>query len=98
MIWAASPVFTGELEPWDGSMGYYALALALAGFLAALILPRRFWLAPVGVYLGQVAYLLLFLPKGPLMVVGLVFLVGYSLLALGGSALAYLLWRMRPIT
>jgi hypothetical protein len=39
-----------------------------------------------GVLFGQLIYMLLFLPVGPLIVIGLIFLAGYSLLSLAGAA------------
>lgn len=93
LIWWASPAFTGKAEPWDAEGGYYALALILAGLISALPSPRHFWLVPLGIYLGQLAYAFGFLPSGPLWAVGLVFAAMYCILALIGGACAFGLWR-----
>lgn len=92
-IWWASPRMTGHAEPWDAGSPYYALSLIVAGFAAALVHPKRFWLAPVGIYFGQSFYMLLFLPGGPLWPVGLIFGAFYCLLSLLGAAAAYGLSR-----
>ena len=44
------------------------------GLLLGAVRPRRFWMHYVGVLFGQLIYMLLFLPLGPLIVIGLVFL------------------------
>jgi len=55
-IWALSPVFTGETEPWDSSSGYCPLTLLLSGFLIGFLGPQKPWLWPMGIYLGQFFY------------------------------------------
>src|SRR5262245_26231738 len=56
-IWFLSPFLTGEKEPWDSRSWYYPFALTIAGVLAAAIRPRYFWAAPIGVCVGQVAFM-----------------------------------------
>ena len=85
-IWALSPVIVGKPEPWDAESFYYVLALLAVGLLLGVVRPRRFWIHYPGVFFGQLIYMLLFLPLGPLIVMGLVFLAGYSLLSLAGAA------------
>lgn len=82
---------TGEVEPWDATSGYYSAALLVAGFVAALVFPARFWIAPVGVYVGQFSYAFAALPLGPLWPLGLLIGIAYSLLALLGATLAFVL-------
>ena len=60
-IWWTSPVITGHTEPWDVEGRYYLGALAVAGFVASLALPKAFWVAPIGVVVGQLLYGLYFL-------------------------------------
>lgn len=86
-IWALSPVFTGHAEPWDSDGLYYPLALFAAGIVLGSIGPRAIWAHAVGVVLGQLLYMVIFLPLGPLLLVGIVFLAGYSVLTLGGAGL-----------
>ncbi|WP_312379920.1 hypothetical protein [Stutzerimonas balearica] len=85
LIWALSPWASGQAEPWDGDGLYYSGALFTAGVLAGFIVPRPLWAQYLGVIVGQVLYLLLFLPIGPLLAVGLVFLLLWSLLFLAGA-------------
>jgi hypothetical protein len=94
LIWWASPLVTGEQEPWDAPLGYYVYALVVAGFTAAWIWPSRFWLAALGVYVGQCVYALVFLPGGPLWMVGLVSGLVFSLFALLGATIAFVLSRV----
>jgi hypothetical protein len=84
-IWALSPLITGHAEPWDASGIYYTAALVLSGFLSGLLAATPLWLLYIGSIFGQVMYLFLFLPSGPLIIVGLVFLLLWSLLFLGGA-------------
>ena len=58
LTWVLSPLLTGQREPWDASGPYYMISLFTAGFVPSLIEPRRFWAWPIGVYLGQVLFLL----------------------------------------
>ena len=79
-VWAASPFFTGKSEPWDDDSAYYIVALAAAGFIAGLLSPRPSAVMYVGALLGQLGYMVLFQRVGPLIVLGVLFLLGYSLL------------------
>ncbi len=94
LIWWASPFVTGQQEPWDGWFGYYGIALIVAGFITALISPRHFWLAPLGIYFGQSIYEMAFLPTGPLLPLGLILGFGFCILALAGAAGAFGVWRV----
>lgn len=79
IVWAASPLITGQIEAWD-SQGYYFTALAAAGFLSGFIAPRPIWAHYAGTYAGQLIYALIFLEAGPLFLAGAVLLLGYSLI------------------
>jgi len=66
-IWAASPIVTGEVEPWDSMTAYYSGTLFAAGFLSALFWRHGFYWGPIGIYVGQIAYLwLAHHPGGPI--------------------------------
>jgi hypothetical protein len=95
LIWWGSPFVVGQREPWDAPLGYYGTALIVAGFITALISPRHFWLAPLGIYFGQSIYAVAFLPTGPLLPLGLMFGLGFCILALAGAAGAFGIWRVR---
>lgn len=82
LIWALSPTITGQAEPWDSESAYYFIALFLAGALAALPGKRPVWAIYVGIILGQLLFILIFLPLGPLLSIGLIFMAVYSLLSL----------------
>lgn len=90
-IWAASPYIGGSQEAWDAKNFYYFAALGFGGFGCTLVFPKHLLATLVGMYLGQLGYMLLFLPRGPLMVLGAIFLVGYTALAVAGGVAAILL-------
>jgi len=81
-IWALSPWLTGCAEPWDANTAYYPLSLFGAGVLLGLALPGNLSFHYLGAYLGQLAFMLIFLPVGPLIGLGLIFLAGYTLVLL----------------
>ena len=82
LIWALSPTITGQAEPWDAESAYYFVALFFAGALAAVPGKRPVWAIYIGIILGQLLFILLFLPVGPLLSIGLVYMAVYSLLSL----------------
>jgi hypothetical protein len=99
-IWWVSPALAGEAEPWDAEGRYYVWALFLAGAVATVFLPKAFWLAPVGVYVGQLLYgLYLYQPEdGSLWPLGLVFAAFYSVAAMGGAlACVVLMWLIHVL-
>ena len=87
-IWALSPVLTGHAEPWDAEGVMYFVSLAVAGMITGALVPRPLWAHYLGAVLGQLTYELIFLKLGPLVLVGALFLLGYSLLFLAGAAIA----------
>ncbi|MCQ4252536.1 hypothetical protein CXK99_00350 [Stutzerimonas stutzeri] len=91
-IWSLSPSMTGHVEPWDAGGLYYTAALALGGCLCGSIAPKPLWPLYVGCVVGQTLYLLGWLPTGPLLPVGLVFVLLCSLVFLAG---AYVVSRAR---
>jgi hypothetical protein len=85
--WVMSPYVTGHQEPWDADGFYYIATLAVGGLASGLLAPKPLWAHYAGSVSGQVIYELLFLELGPLLVVGFVFLLVYSLLFVGGAFL-----------
>lgn len=99
-IWWASPMITGHGEPWDAEGGYYFGTLFVAGFVAAIFLPKAFWVAPIGVYIGQLLFGLYFYdPEGvSLWPIGMVLAVFHCLAALGGALVcAILMWLLHLV-
>jgi hypothetical protein len=84
-IWALSSWMTGHHEPWDADGFYYVASLPAAGLVSGAIAPRPLWAHYVGSVAGQAIYELLFLQIGPLFLLGLGFLLGYSILFLAGA-------------
>lgn len=93
-VWALSPWLAGSREPWDADGAYWPLALAAAGLLAGLLAPRPAWAHYLGSILGQAAYEWLFLPIGPLFVMGVAFLMAYSIIFVVAAALGGRLRRL----
>ena len=82
---------TGRNEPWDADSPYYYVALAVAGAVSGAVVPKHLWAHYVGAVLGQAAYELAFLKLGPLFILGLVFLAGYSVIFVVSAAFVALL-------
>jgi hypothetical protein len=87
-IWALSVVVIGEMEAWDRP-SYYFPTLLGGGFAAALLGPRHFWAAPLGLWCGQVPFVTIGLmiglvPGGPLWIAGVA--TGTLLTAMVGGA------------
>ncbi|MBD2059636.1 hypothetical protein H6F88_27215 [Oculatella sp. FACHB-28] len=88
MVWALSPSLSGQVEPWDWDATgfYYSAALLIVGLTVGFARPKHVWSHYAGIILGQLTYMLLFLPGGPLIPVGVAFLAAYSTIALAGAA------------
>ncbi len=84
-IWASSPLVTGQEEPWDAEGFFYIGSLFAAGVISGFPIPKPLWAHYLGSVVGQLAYQLIFLPLGPLLILGAGFLLGYSLLFLVGA-------------
>ncbi len=94
-VWWTSPLFTGHAEPWDAEGRYYVGALFVAGFIATIFLPKAFWVAPIGVYVGQLLYgVYLYDPESAsLWPLGMVLAVFYCVAAFAGAlACAMSMW------
>jgi 4-hydroxybenzoate polyprenyltransferase len=85
LIWAFSPMVTGHAEPWDADGVYYFAALVLAGLVSGFLAPKSIWMLYLGSVTGQFLYHVLFFPIGPLVVIGLAFLLAWSLTFLAGA-------------
>lgn len=64
---------------------YYVASLIVGGLISGLSIPKPLWAHYTGSVVGQMLYELIFLPIGPLFVLGLGFLLGYLLLFLFGA-------------
>ncbi len=63
IVWGLSVPFTGMREPFDSPGYYYMVAMFIAGILAALPAPRYWWVAVVGIFLGEKIYAFVMLPE-----------------------------------
>jgi hypothetical protein len=88
LVWTLSVPFTGLREPWDAEGPYYLVALAVLGAASGALVPRPLWGHYIGAVAGQAIYQLLFLNIGPLFILGLLFLLGYSGVFAGAAAMA----------
>lgn len=93
-VWALSPWLAGHREPWDAESYYYPVALLIAGAIAGYIAPRPLWAHYVGAVVGQIVFQAVFLRIGPLFLLGVVFLLGYSVVFLLAAGIAG--WMRRP--
>jgi hypothetical protein len=82
-------VAVGLLQPAIASIGHSTAPKKRTidiGYLLAVYL---------GAFIGQVAYMVAFVPAGPLLLVGVLFLAGYSMVALTScSVVAALRWAL----
>jgi len=98
LVWALSPWITGHWEPWDADGIYYLAALFVAGAVAGLLSPQPLWAHYLGAFIGQLAYEVVVLGAGPLLAVGLIFLLGYTIVfALGAAIVVQARRRLRRI-
>ncbi len=86
MVWALSPSLSRQVEPWDAKGLYYSAALLIVGLTVGLARPKHVWSHYAGIVLGQLTYMLYFLPSDPLILVGVAFVAAYSTIALAGAA------------
>jgi hypothetical protein len=92
-IWFLTPLLTHHREPWDADGSFYLVAILLAGTVAGTIAPKPLWAHYAGSFIGQLAYELLFLRIGPLVIVGAFFLLGFCALYSVAAGLAGLIHR-----
>ena len=92
VLWLSSPTLVGTPEPWASSERTYLVLLFFSGAVLGFFEPRDFWVAPAGLYLGQLLAILIQAILGgsssgePLALKPL-FLITYSLFSLVGAAL-----------
>lgn len=84
-IWAATPSLTSLREPWDAGVLFYYTALLIAGLIAGWLRPKPLWAHYLGAIIGQLGYALIFLRVGPLVVIGAVLLLYFSIYYLAGA-------------
>ena len=65
IIWAMSPVISGAIEPWDAESPYYVVSLFIAGAVVGLLQPKNIWAIYIGIVIGQLIYMAVFLAAGP---------------------------------
>ena len=98
-IWLLSPWAIGRSEPWDAEGAYYAGSLFGSGVVGGLLLPQHWPSVTLGVFTGQLLVILggvLADPaSGALWPLGLLFLAGYTMLALIGAFLTAAMRRGR---
>ena len=63
IVWWLSIPLTGQREPFDAPGPYYLVAMFLAGVVAALAAPRFWWVAVIGIFLGERLYAYIALPE-----------------------------------
>lgn len=84
-IWAATPWLTSSREPWDAGNFFYYTALLIAGLIAGWLRPKPLWAHYLGAIIGQLAYALIFLRVGALVIIGAVLLLYYCFYYLAGA-------------
>jgi hypothetical protein len=87
LVWFSSPWLTGWREPWDAEFPFYVVALLVAGAVAGGLTPKPLWAHYLGSFIGQLSYEAIFLKIGPVFVLGVGFLLGYSLVFLAAASL-----------
>jgi len=91
LIWFASPYLSGELEPWDSETFYYIGSLFTGGIIFGIYNSEKIWAYTIGIFLGQLIYILLFLPLGPLILIGSLYLAGSSIICCLGALVSNIL-------
>ena len=98
LVWIASPWFTGRREPWDADSSFYFAGLMIAGAVAGALTPKPIWALYLGAIAGQLSYQLLFLKVGPLLPLGVLFLVGYCFVFLATAVfVGYIRTRLQTM-
>ncbi len=93
-IWVLSPLLAGHAEPWDAGEYYFHVALLSAGAVTGALTPRPLWAIYLGAALGQALYEAVAIGVDGLYLLGLAFLLVYSLEFLAGAVIAGALRRL----
>ena len=56
LAWFLTPYLAGVTEPWDS--GWYFIIFLLIIVIIGFLIPTRWWLWPLGLYLGQLLHLI----------------------------------------
>jgi len=64
VVWALSMPLAGVREPFDSGSAYYPAAMLVSGAVAAAASPRHWWLAVIGIFIGERLYGYAMLPEG----------------------------------
>lgn len=97
-LWAISEPLTGEKEAWDSGVPYLPFGLCVTSVIIAIPFKKEWLLVPSGMLVGQFAFLLWLGKKdglGPLVVLGLFFLVGYTAVCSLVPALVISRWKWK---
>ena len=94
LIWFLSPIITGQQEAWDAGNGYYLCSLCACGIIFSLYSPRYFWAVAIGVFVGQLVYILLILEHGYLHPLGMLFCFFDSLIALWSGMFVFIVQKL----
>ncbi len=98
IVWGLSVPLTGMREPFDSPTYYYVVAMFVSGILATLPAPRYWWVAVVGIFLGERIYMFVMLPENR---GWLLFSIYMGLLTLTwlpsalGAVIVYIVYRVR---
>ena len=85
LVWFTFSNPSGQIEPWDEPAGAYAAALILAGIVCGAGFKEPMWALYVGALIGQLLAMVILGQVGPLLLVGVLFLLFYTLLFLAGA-------------
>jgi len=73
LTWKLSPMFTGEVEPWDSGAFYFAPSTLGVALIAGLFWPDRWWASAISVVGGQLVYCAFFYEvAGPVILPGFI--------------------------
>ena len=95
LLWALSPWLFGVREPWDTDTYVYTVVLVSGGVVLAQLSRRPFLTGYLGVWLGQLAAVLLPWQDATWFLIGLVTTALGSLVFLAGAVLGWVFRKLR---
>ena len=95
-VWFLFSNTNEQIEPWDSQAGPYAACLIFVGLLNGVIFKGPVWAQYVGAVVGQFLAMLVLGQLGALIIIGLLFLMLYTLLFLAGAFFGSALRRSIP--